>query len=98
MELLVAIPPVLFGAAAVVVGRWAPVVGAALVVWGALLVALFASGGGDFGPWLIVGPWFALTTASIAGAVFGAWLGRLRRRDRAQRIAAAASSETGGRR
>lgn len=85
MEFLVAIPPLLFGAAAFAVGRCAPVVGAALVVWGALLVALFASGGGDFGPWLAVGPWFALTTVSIAGAVFGAWLGRLRRRGRARR-------------
>ncbi len=71
MDLLVAIPPLVFGAVAFVVGRGAPVVAAALVVWGALLVALFASGGGDFGLWVAVGPWLALTTASVAGAVLG---------------------------
>lgn len=82
MELLLLIiaPPLVFGGIAFLVGRWQPVVAVAVTLWGALLVAVFASGGGEFGPWLAVGPWFALVTVSVAGAVTGALLRGLSRR------------------
>lgn len=82
MELLLLIiaPPMLFGSVAFLVGRWQPVVAVAVTLWGTLLVALFASGGGEIGPWLAVGPWLALVTASVAGAVTGVQLRRLRSR------------------
>ncbi len=78
--LLIIAAPLLFGGIAFLVGRWQPVVAVAVSLWGALLVALFASGGGDFGPWLAVGPWFALVTVSVAGAVTGGLFRGLSRR------------------
>ncbi len=74
MDLLVVIiaPPLCLAASiAFLVGRWQPVVAVAVVLWGALVVALFALGGGS---WLAVGPWLALVAVSVAGAVTGARL------------------------
>ncbi len=80
MDLLVVIiaPPLCLAASiAFLVGRWQPVVAVAVVLWGALVVALFALGGGS---WLAVGPWLALVAVSVAGAVTGGLFRGLSRR------------------